>query len=58
MKKLLFLLMGCVPFAAGAAVDDCMTRTTVPDGRLNLPQVIDLGLCRNPQTAASYMAYE
>ena len=58
MKKLLFLLMGCVPFAAGAAVDDCMTRTTVPDGRLNLPQVIDLGLCRNPQTAAAYMAYE
>ncbi|MBQ8367560.1 MAG: TolC family protein [Alphaproteobacteria bacterium] len=58
MKKLLFLLMGSVPFAAGAAVDDCMTRTTVPDGRLNLPQVIDLGLCRNPQTAASYMAYE
>ena len=58
MKKLLFLLMGGVPFAAGAAVDDCMTRTTVPDGRLNLPQVIELGLCRNPQTAASYMAYE
>lgn len=46
------------PFSAFAGVDDCMTRTTVPDGKLNLPQIIELGLCRNPQTTASYLAYE
>lgn len=57
MKKLSFILFCTLPFYAFAS-DDCMTRTTVPSERLNLPQVIDLGLCRNPQTAASYLAYE
>ena len=35
-----------------------MTRTTVPDEKLTLTQIIELGLCRNPQTASSYLAYE
>ena len=35
-----------------------MTRTTVPDEKLTLSQIIELGLCRNPQTASSYLAYE
>ena len=51
-------IMCLAPFAALAQVDNCATRTTVPDGKLNLPQVIELGLCRNPQTASAYLAYE
>ena len=57
MRFLAYLLLFCVPFSA-FAVEDCMTRTTVPNEELNLGQVIELGLCRNPQTAAAYMAYE
>ncbi len=57
MKRTLIFTLVLVPFSA-FATDNCATRTTVPSERLNLPQVIDLGLCRNPQTAASYMAYE
>lgn len=58
MRKLPFFLLCAVPFSAFATTDDCMTRMDVPSGKLNLPQVIELGLCRNPQTAAAYMAYE
>ncbi|MBO4626346.1 MAG: TolC family protein [Alphaproteobacteria bacterium] len=52
MEKLLILLMffPCVAFAA----DDCAELTNVPDSVLTLSDVIDLGLCRNPQTAAAY----
>ena len=57
MRKLSYLLLFFVPFSA-YAIEDCMTRSSVPAGQLNLPQVIELGLCRNPQTAASYLAYE
>ena len=58
MRKLSFFLLCAAPFSAFAATDDCMTRIDVPSEKLNLPQVIELGLCRNPQTAAAYMAYE
>lgn len=58
MKKVSFLALFLMPYCAFAASDDCMTRTTVPSERMNLPQVIELGLCRNPQTTASYLAYE
>lgn len=58
MRKLSFFLLCAVPFSAFATTKDCMTRMDVPSGKLNLPQVIELGLCRNPQTAAAYMAYE
>lgn len=58
MRKLPFFLLCAVPFSAFATTDDCMTRMDVPSEKLNLPQVIELGLCRNPQTAAAYMAYE
>ncbi len=57
LRKLSFLL-ALLPFSAFATTDDCATRTTVPSGVLNLPQIIELGLCRNPQTASSYLAYE
>jgi len=58
MRKLPFLLFFCMNFSAFAAVDDCMTRTNVPSGQLSLPEIIDLGLCRNPQTSAAYLSYE
>ena len=58
MRKLAFLSFFLMPFSAFCGMDDCMTRTTVPDGELTLPQIIELGLCRNPQTTASYLSYE
>ena len=58
MKKLAFLSLFLLPFSAFAQNDDCMTRTTVPDEKLTLTQIIELGLCRNPQTTASYLSYE
>lgn len=58
MKKVYYLLLCMASLSAHAASDDCMTRTTVPSEKLNLPQVIELGLCRNPQTTSAYLAYE
>ncbi len=58
MKKMPLLLMCIMPVTLWAGVDDCYTRTDVPSEKLNLPQVIELGLCRNPQTTASYLSYE
>ena len=43
---------------AFGGVENCATRTRAPSEIINLPAVIELGLCRNPQTAASYLAYE
>lgn len=54
MKKYTVLL-GFIPslaFATGN--EDCATMRNVPSGELGLQQVIELGLCRNPQTAAAY----
>lgn len=58
MKKIFALSLFLVPFSAFCATEDCMTRTSVPEGKLTLPQIIELGLCRNPQTTASYLSYE
>lgn len=58
MRKISYFLLFFAPFSAFGAIDNCMMRTTVPTETLDLPTVIELGLCRNPQTAASYMAYE
>lgn len=52
MKKLL-VLFAFLPIAAFAA-DDCAELRTVPNRILSLSEVIDLGLCRNPQTAAAH----
>ena len=54
MKKLWFIatLLPMVAFGA----DDCATMRNVPDGVQSLSDVINLGLCRNPQTAAAYAA--
>ena len=58
MKKALFLPVFFAPCMVFAAANDCLTRTTVPDTVLTLPEVIDVGLCRNPSTTASYLSYE
>ena len=35
-----------------------MSRQTVPDGVMDLQSVIEMGLCRNPETMAAYYGYE
>ena len=58
MKKLL-IVMFLLPTSVLAATDEnCRTMTTVPDGELTLQQVIELGLCRNPETASAYLSLE
>lgn len=52
------ILFALLPIMAFAADDDCMTRKNVPEGVLDLQKVIELGLCRNPQTAAAYYSWE
>ena len=47
---ILTVLMPAVAFGA----QDCATMRHVPDGVQTLQDVIKLGLCRNPQTAAAY----
>lgn len=58
MRKLSFFAFLLMPLYAFGATENCATRTSAPSKTLNLPDVIELGLCRNPQTAASYLAYE
>ena len=41
-----------------AAKDDCATMRHVPDVEMNLAEVVDMGLCRNPHTAAAYAALQ
>lgn len=54
MRKfwLIFAFIPTVTFGS----DDCATTRTVPEGVQSLQDVINLGLCRNPQTAAAYAA--
>ena len=58
MRKLSFFAFLFFPIYAFGAYENCATRVNAPSDVLNLPEVIELGLCRNPQTAASYLAYE
>ena len=55
MKFYVAVIAGVMPFFAFGA-DDCATMRNVPDGVQSLQDVINLGLCRNPQTAAAYAA--
>ena len=56
MKKW-FAVIAFFPVAVWGA-DDCVSRRTVPDAVLSLQDVIELGLCRNPQTAAAYQSLQ
>ena len=55
MKFHFAILTVFLPFLAFCD-DDCATMRRVPDGVQSLQDVINLGLCRNPQTAAAYAA--
>ena len=55
MKLHFIIIAGILPCLAFAD-DDCATMRRVPDGVQSLQEVINLGLCRNPQTAAAYAA--
>ena len=52
MKKFPLWLVLLPGLAFGA--EDCATRTSVPSDVQTLQDIIKLGLCRNPQTAAAY----
>ena len=56
MKKL-FCFVFLLPLWAHAATD-CATARNVPNHEMTLSEVINLGLCRNPRTAAAYMALQ
>lgn len=56
MKKI-WILLCLLPTQLWAA-QDCMSINTVPEGKLTLQEVIELGLCRNPETASAYLSLE
>ena len=59
MKKSFIYAFGFMAYILPASADqDCATLKSVPDEKLNLQQVIELGLCRNPQTSAAYLSVE
>lgn len=58
MRKLSFFAFLFFPIYAFGAYENCADLINAPADVLNLPDVIKLGLCRNPQTTASYLAYE
>lgn len=51
------LVFSLLPIIANAA-DDCMSRKTVPDTVMDLQSVIEIGLCRNPDTASAYYSLQ
>ncbi|MBR5903929.1 MAG: TolC family protein [Alphaproteobacteria bacterium] len=57
MKKWLVVFMTIMPtFVFGD--DDCATMRHIPQSEQSLQDVIKLGLCRNPQTAAAYASLQ
>lgn len=56
MKKIILAL--CILPTQLFAAQDCFTTNTVPEGKLTLQQVIELGLCRNPETTSAYLSLE
>lgn len=60
MKKLSVICTLCTMLSIGQvfAQDSCDNLKSAPDGELDLQQVVELGLCRNPNTKAAYLASE
>lgn len=56
MKKIMLFFM-CVPLSAFAKYD-CATMHHVPTHEIDLIEIVDIGLCRNPYTAAAYAALQ
>lgn len=40
------------------AYQDCATMRHIPDKEISLPEIIEIGLCRNPRTAAAYASLQ
>ena len=57
MKKTIAFFIIILPVSAFAD-DDCATMRHVPTHEMTLSEVVDMGLCRNPQTTAAYMALQ
>lgn len=55
MRFHIALIAGFLPVVAFGA-DDCATMRNVPEAVQSLQDVVHMGLCRNPQTAAAYAA--
>ena len=56
MKKIIAFFM-VFPVCV-MADSDCATTRYVPTYEMTLSEIVDIGLCRNPQTAAAYMALQ
>ncbi|MCQ2562052.1 MAG: TolC family protein [Alphaproteobacteria bacterium] len=56
MKKLLYAF-ALLPITAFAE-PDCATTHELPDTEMTLHEVVKMGLCRNPQTAAAYASLQ
>jgi outer membrane protein TolC len=57
MNKLFIILALFLPTLSYGA-GDCATIRTMPEGEQSLQDIIKLGLCRNPQTAAAYASLQ
>ena len=57
MKKI-FILFMVLPVPVFANYKDCNTMRNIPNKELGLVDVINIGLCRNPQTAAAYASLQ
>ena len=55
--KNIFTFFIFVPLCA-LADTDCATMRHVPNHEMGLVEIVDIGLCRNPQTAAAYAALQ
>ncbi|MCQ2581843.1 MAG: TolC family protein [Alphaproteobacteria bacterium] len=53
MKYVFSVLFALLPVVA-MADENCATLRDVPDRELSIQEVVELGLCRNPQTASAY----
>lgn len=56
--RFITFLLCILPCTAIAGIPDCQRITRVPDGKLTLQQVVELGMCRNPQTASAYLSVQ
>ena len=55
--KYFYLIAAIIPTIAFAD-EDCATRRNVPENVMSLQDVVYMGLCRNPQTAAAYASLQ
>lgn len=56
MKKIFVLFFSLGSINAFAVPQNCATMRHIPNQEISLQEVIELGLCRNPQTASAYMS--